>query len=439
MTVRPLSVRRRAFARCQPALCALLLVTAGVCSPALAQAPDLDSELEVYLITMGPGDHLYTRAGHAALMLAEVFEDGRRETHVYNFGDADWDDPAIPWKFMRGELMFFLSESGTIQQTVRRYGSRLDRSVYRQRVALTQAQARDMAARLAEEAKPENRDYPYHHLRSLCTTRVRDLLNDVLDGTIHTQLALDYDPLTLRQHQRLGSAGIVSEAIAAGFLLGRQHDLPPNRYDATFLPNLMRDYFAQVMVPDPSGSGAEVPLVGPPDVLYARKGPELNTGENRIASWVAAALALLVLLLGVPAALKLPNRSRLAGIWLLVMAIPAGIVGLAALAFVLISTVPEFRHNEFILLLPPTDILLIGPAIRWLRGRAVAGRTLRLYAHGRLTVAALYLLGRLFGVFWQEPIVVALYGATCAVMLFIVIRRMPVVDAAGRPYAPVPG
>ena len=409
------------------------LVAATLLGGSQAQAQGL----EVYLITMGPGDHIYTRAGHAALMLADNLPDGRRETRVYNYGDAKWDDPAIPWHFMRGTLMFFLSESGSIQNTVRRYGSRMDRSVWRQKLALSEDVARELSARLAEEAKPENRDYPYHHLRSLCTTRVRDVLNDVLGGAIHRQLAAEYDPLTYREHQRAHSAGIVLEAIAAAFLLGRQHDLRPNGYDAAFLPHLMRESFQRVRVPDPSGgTEARVPLAGPPDVLYQRKGADLNTGENRIGSWVAGALALLALLLGALALRRLPDRPALGGVWLLFVALTAGVVGVASLAFVTLSTVPEFRHNEFILLLPPTDLLLLVPAVRWLRGRTFGGRTLRLYAHVRLVVAVLYFLGWLFGSAYQQPLFVPLWGACCALMLVLLLRRLPAVDAQGRQSGP---
>jgi len=40
-----------------------------------ARALSATSEVQIHLITMGPGDDLYTRGGHAAIMVARI-EDG---------------------------------------------------------------------------------------------------------------------------------------------------------------------------------------------------------------------------------------------------------------------------------------------------------------------------------------------------------------------------
>jgi hypothetical protein len=86
----------------------------------------------------------------------------------------------------------------------------------------------------------------------------------------------------------------------------------------------------------------------------------------------------------------------------------------------LFSTVAEGRANELLLVFPPTDLALLGVALRWLRGRAVAGRLLRGYAVARLGLALLSLGGHATGLLVQEPrslVVVALVAAVGLVAL----------------------
>ena len=113
---------------------------AALClSPRTSRAGAPESEID--LLVMGPGDHLYTRGGHAALMVAEI-EDGElvRST-VYNYGDTDWEDPLLVPHFLRGNLTFFLSDTGSIESTLQEYGVKQGREITRQRLNLSAEQA----------------------------------------------------------------------------------------------------------------------------------------------------------------------------------------------------------------------------------------------------------------------------------------------------------
>jgi hypothetical protein len=53
---------------------------------------------------------------------------------------------------------------------------------------LSDAQANELAAALAENAKPENAHYAYQYFDDNCSTRVRDSLDRVLDGGLRRQI-----------------------------------------------------------------------------------------------------------------------------------------------------------------------------------------------------------------------------------------------------------
>ena len=135
-----------------------MLVLFATALPERENPVPVPDRVEIHLITMGCGEHLHTGGGHAALMVAQMQGSSPIDTLVYNFGDADWDDPWLAWHFIRGDLIFFLNTSGDLWQTAQTYGTNQEREVYRQRLNLTDAQARQIAEKLDFLALPENRD-----------------------------------------------------------------------------------------------------------------------------------------------------------------------------------------------------------------------------------------------------------------------------------------
>ncbi|MDP6942923.1 MAG: DUF4105 domain-containing protein, partial [Myxococcota bacterium] len=406
--------------RAAPSHLACLVFVLGVTWPQPATA----GTTEAHLLTMGAGDHLYNRAGHAALMLATTHDDGRLETAVYNYGDTDWDQENFPQKFISGELVFWLTMSGPVGNAIQTYGLGQDRDIFRQKLALTDAQVAELARRLEETAKPENREYGYHHLEQICTTKSRDLLDEILGGVIRATLEPIVDTHTLRHYQRFGSPGLPHLALATGLFLGRSHDIPKDRYYMTFYPPIMRADFQTVMVPSPDGAGEMVPLAGPPDQLYTRRQVDPTLYPSYFASWFGLVLFGVLLLLGGFAIRRGPARPRAAGAFAITAGLVVGLIGLCTTLIIALSRVPEFRDNELWLSLPPTDLILLLPGWAWLRGRPVCPRWLRGYAKIRLVTMVLVELGHLTGLLFQEPAVLRLPGHAIAIVLLVVSWQM---------------
>lgn len=378
---------------------------------------------------MGSGDDLYQRAGHAALEVRTIDGAGKARSVVYNYGDADFDDPELVEKFFRGTLRFRLSVAGTLEQVLAGYGRTQDRDVWRQRLALTPVQAKKIAERLAREVKPDRREYPYHHIERICTTRIRDLLDEFTGGVLAKQLGNDWrheHPHTVRFYQPRGFRGHHLAFIAGDVLIGRLHDRRMTNHYALYIPELLRLYLQRVVVPAPDGSSKMVPLAGKPEQLFSRWKPPAVTQERGHSTLVFfGTLGLLVLLLTGGALLRPSDKPRLAGVALLLWALPAGFSGLAIAILVVFSGVPELRQNELLLSFWPTDLLLLGVAVRWLRGRAQAGRWLRVYVWLHLLVLATVVVGHLTGMLYQRPLIVVGFAAVGQLALFLLVRRLP--------------
>ena len=69
-------------------------------------APD-SSRLQVSLITCAPGAELYSVFGHTALRIVDT---AANTDIIYNYGTFNFDDPDFYSKFVRGKLMYFLSQ-----------------------------------------------------------------------------------------------------------------------------------------------------------------------------------------------------------------------------------------------------------------------------------------------------------------------------------------
>lgn len=123
---------------------------------------------------------------------------------------------------------------GTLNQTVNHYAE-ANRTVTCQRLALSRPQVDTIVAALEREVRPENRYYPYHYLTTSCATRIRDLLDRVLDGALRRALEAERDH-PVRHYARRGYAGHLAAELANDLFMGRLHDIPRSKYSSLYVP-----------------------------------------------------------------------------------------------------------------------------------------------------------------------------------------------------------
>jgi hypothetical protein len=400
----------------------LLLAMVGLASE-VAAAETADATTEIHVVTMGPGEGLYTRGGHLALMVATLVDGQPVATKIYNFGVTDWDNPWMVPEFFAGRLTFFLDSPGSLDDVARDYGVGQVRTVYRQKLRLSDAQTAAMVTRLEHEVEPENRNYRYHHVEAICTTRARDLIDEVVGGAVRQQLSSLPSDATVQQDVQLAFSGHVLPSIAADLFFGRRHYRPVDLYYGLYEPARMRAALQRVIVPDPLDPTRRVPLADPPVKIGERIGTPLNERPSHASVWMAIVFAVFLLALGADAYRQLPEQTRVAGAWLACWALPSGLLGLLIAALMAWSNVPELHQNELVLSFPPTDLLLLGLAVRWLRGGGASLRFAKWYALTRAAVSVLCLVACAAGLFIQRPVMLPLLGLSFGVGLLVMLRR----------------
>lgn len=284
------------------------ILVALCCAPRNAQAQEAPDRVSV--LTMGPGDHPFTRFGHNAILLE--WADGRDA--VYNFGTFEFDGLRGAEDFMAGRFRYWLSV-GSLSGTLRAYGA-ARRALGAQELSLTPAERAQLSAALAENALPAHRYYAYDYYQDNCSTRVRDALNTLLGGALERQVH-GAGRFSYRQHtlRLVGEAPLLYFGLDSA--LGRPTDRPISRWEELFLPQELHDELARARRPGSAEplvraervlltAGHRAPLPAAPPrrtLLYAALGAALGLGlaalGTRARRWFGVLTALLGLFLGV--------------------------------------------------------------------------------------------------------------------------------------------
>lgn len=380
-------------------------------APAAAHAAAARAKLDLY--TIGPGDDLFERFGHAALCVVPV--DGRKgrgpandtalrkRARCYNYGTTDFGSPPeeLGYRFLRGNARFWVSV-WSLGRMLDAYRA-ADRSIYRQRLPLGDAAGARAVAELEHDARPENREYVYHHLRDNCSTRLRDLLDRTMGGAL---ARAGREPLG-ETYRDLADGALAAEPLLVmlgDVAVGRGIDEPVTRFEAAFLPEYLRSLVRDAL-------GAE------PELVYRRHGRALGGKAPDVAHRFAV---LGVLLAIVYVAASHFGRERLGA------AVVGGFCGLCGLAlFTLagISTVPELRVNEMLLVFLPSDIAL--PFLR-------VGRR-GVYLKVRLAELVVLLVLAALGVLRQPLRAVVLIPILSMLAMLLMERRRAVKAAPSAP------
>lgn len=312
-------------------------------------------ELTVYLVTMGPGDAIWEKFGHNALWI----HDARTNTDLaYNWGVFDFASSDFLPRFLKGSMRYALAVY-PMGPMVDAY-ARTDRSVWVQELALTPAQKVELRDFVEWNARPENAFYTYNYFLDNCSTRVRDVLDRVLDGRLQARFDTVATGTSYRWHTRRLTQVAPAMYTGMDLVLGQPGDRPISAWEEFFLPMKLRDGVRALTV---SGGGeAARPLVVSERQLFAAtREPEAERPANPTPWFLAAGL-----LLGAALALlarQAARGGRAAGaVFGTVGTTWSLLAGFAGLIMVLTWTVTDHTfmyRNENLLQLSPLSLLLV--------------------------------------------------------------------------------
>lgn len=196
--------------------------------------------LRVSLLTCSPGTELYSSFGHSALRVTDL---SNRSDVVFNYGTFDFDDPYFYKKFVKGQLLYFVSVYD-MEDFLAEYRY-FKRGVTEQVLQLSCADKQKLVAALYENAKEENKYYKYDFTYDNCTTRLRDMLEKTTGEELKTKSVIPAEGTTFRQliHDYLKQSNEYWSGLGIDILLGSPLDKKISNREAMFLPDYLLKAF----------------------------------------------------------------------------------------------------------------------------------------------------------------------------------------------------
>lgn len=192
----------------------------------------LSPDSVISIITIYPGEALYSMYGHTAIRIVDPVSD---LDILYNYGQASvpFDASFVP-RFVTGDLPFILGVTESSRAFLY-YEKYEDRSIYEQVLDLSLEQRQAVFDYLVNNAREENRTYIYDFFFDNCTTRVRDLLEHVFGP----ELDLPTEPWTGGSYRKDISPyleGIPFVKLGINLVLGVHTDEAVTGENALYLP-----------------------------------------------------------------------------------------------------------------------------------------------------------------------------------------------------------
>jgi len=363
----------------------LLLVLLGLFASPAPCAAEPGEELSISLLTMGPGEHPFTKFGHSAIW---VHDAARQRDEIYNYGTFAFDSRTALLDSVEGKLPYWLSVQ-SIGSTLRIY-SEQGRSLLASELELTPSERARLHAALRDNARPEHRYYRYDYYRDNCSTRVRDVVDSVLGGRMR-QVSAGPASMSYRAHtQRLVAGGPLLYA-GLDLAVGRQTDARVTFWDEAWLPERLHALFARATV---NHGGQELPLIRSERTLLTSHFPAPLSTPPSWARYYAAlglALGLSFAVLGAFASAGRRGFRVVLGALYLMLGAALGLLGCALCYLTFFSAHSAAASNHNVLLLPPWLLALSVAGIGVMRGKARAFRVARWAAFGALLSSSLAL------------------------------------------------
>jgi hypothetical protein len=365
----------------------LLALVLGIFAFLLLNARPAQAEpgaaLTVSLLTMGPGEHPFTKFGHSAIWIHDA---RTNRDEVFNFGTFAFDSKALVLDSIEGKLPYWLSVQ-SMSSTLASYGEQ-HRSLLASELRLTPAERLALLDALRDNARPEHRYYRYDYYRDNCATRVRDALDRALGGRIHAHGTAPAR-MSYRQHTLRLVADDAPLYVALDLAVGRRADTPITFWDEGFLPERLHDLIAHTTVSD---GARELPLVKRERwLLSAGIVPTRSAPPRWFWFYLGVGLGLgsALALLGAEAD---SARARLAlGVTSMTFGVPLGLLGSALTYLTFFSAHSAAASNYNVLLLPPWILVLPLAAIATRFERAWAMPLARVTASATLSTTLLAL------------------------------------------------
>ncbi|WP_128544106.1 Lnb N-terminal periplasmic domain-containing protein [Larkinella soli] len=266
-----------------------------------ARAQQLSPNVQASVVTVEPGEELYSSFGHTGL---RIYDPAQGIDRVYSYGTFDFRTDNFYVKFLQGTLPYLISVAD-MYRTVYAYQYE-NRTIKEQVLNLSQGQKQRLFDALELNLRPENREYRYKFFYDNCATRPRDRLAQACGDSLRWVTAVDTtksyrdwmnDYLGRHPWSRMGmNLGI-----------GYPSDVRTSAWEAMYLPNNVYAEIAKARIRTPDGR--TMPLTASSSTVFQALP---TAGPNAVLAFLTSPNVVLGLLFAV--VLLVTQRHRRNGV-----------------------------------------------------------------------------------------------------------------------------
>lgn len=305
----------------------------GVSAPLDSGRAVRGARMSVAIITYGPGEFVFEKFGHIALALRDS---STGQDIAFNWGMFDFNQPNFLGRFLTGDTKYWMASFRTADFNAAYMGE--NRTIRRQELQLSAVQRGAIADYVRWNAQDANKYYRYDYYADNCATRVRDVLNWVLQGQLEAPFQVPGAGRTWRNETARITASDPLVYPGIQVALGRHADHILTKWEESFMPELLANHLAALTVSD--ASGAPVKLIASDSVLFTANRPVMpDQAPSRVPMALVLGFvlaALVVLLAGVRAGVARLVLGAFSALWF-------GLGGLLGTALLMAGTVTKHR------------------------------------------------------------------------------------------------
>lgn len=315
------------------------------------ETPASRDSMVISILTCSPGTEVYELYGHTALRVQRL---DCGEDWAFNYGVFNFHAPHFAWRFTLGQCDYMIAAC-PFHYFMEEYVER-GSSVTEQVLNLSSEEAHRLFALLVLNMRPENKIYRYNFLTNNCTTKVRDKIEEAVEGeVVYPQ---DDRRWTYRELMHQYTIDSPWAELGNDILLGATVDTVLTDRTAMFLPERLLKYCDTALIYDQMGNRR--PLVAKTQILTPLRPQVVEPGFP--LSPLMCSLLFLVFCLAVLALEQWMHRMIWG--WDILLMLAHGACGLVLTFLFLFSEHPSLDANWQIWVFHPLPLFCIPWVVR---------------------------------------------------------------------------
>lgn len=311
----------------------------------LSQTFQLSEAAQISVLTCEPGNEVYSVYGHSAFRVKDV---PNGYDMVFNYGIFDFSTPNFVYRFAAGQTDYLLG-AGNFDVFLEQYIHE-NRSVYEQVLNLTHTSKKNIFEYLVWNAQPENRVYRYNFFFDNCASRIRDVVEQQIDGEVVFG-SLPGKPATFRRLIKQYHSKLLWLNFGVDLVVAAPADQIASARQEMFLPDYVMKNFETATVNTAHETGK--PLIQSSRVIFQ----STQTGYKSLK--IASPFVIFGLLLAciIFVSVRQFKSNRLTALPDYLVYGLTGLTGTVMLWFVLFSEHPAMSPNYNMLWAVPLNIV----------------------------------------------------------------------------------